>query len=166
MLKALIPFLLVMPFVSSVAADEPESTNPLTGVSSIYINADMATRLEIRRVLQRELPKLKYPSKVSEADVVVEIRTNLSRIRHHNRKQDILYLAGGTAGPGMPTRLRPIDQGGPKLIENGLSGIAIRGDTILLIHHGVSSALFPAQFAKELAKAWRGANSAEPAPQP
>lgn len=170
MSKALTSLAFLALFIPLAAAqDLPQAPppNPLAGAESVFINADMATRMEIRRVLQRELPKLKYPAKMSEADVIVEIRTNLQRIKASNRQQpDVILVSSGGSGTSQPVRVRPIDQAGPKLLENGLSGVAVHGNIVLLIHHGVSSQLFPAQFAKELVKAWRDANAPDAAPQP
>ena len=144
-------------------AEEPAPPqNPLAGISTVYINAEPQMRMEIRRVLAKQLPQLKFPKKPSEAQVIFEVRTNLNPTRLDNRKSsEIVYRNIGT-GTDIPATKRAIEQTGPRMVVNGLAGVAIRGNVVYVVHYGLSSPFFPTQFATEVVKAYKEAN---PAPE-
>ena len=149
---------LLLPAVAALAEEPAPPPNPLAGMTSIYINAEPQTRMEIRRVLAKQLPKLKFPKKPSEADVIIEVRTNLNPTRLDNRKGgEIVYRNIGT-GTDIPATQRAVEQTGARMVVNGLAGVALRGNVVYVIHYGVSSPFFPTQFADAIVKAYREAN--------
>jgi hypothetical protein len=167
MTKALIPLVLLALFVPLAAgqeAAETEPPNPLAGVRSVFINSmDMGVKREIRMVLSKELPQLKLAGKSKEADVILEIRDNLTptRLDNRNREQIVFRGSGGGASgtTAQPTTAVRSDQpGGARMIVQGTFGVAVRGPVTLVVHKGVPSPFFARQFATELVKAYREAN--------
>lgn len=150
--------LLLVP-AAVVFAEEPKAVSPLAGATSIYINAEPQTRLEIRRIIAKGLPKLKFAKKPSEADVILEIRTNLNPTRLDDRHagSQIVYRNIGTDTQIATTQRQP-ERAGARMVVNGLAGVALRGNVVYVIHYGVSSPFFPTQFATEVIKAYKEAN--------
>jgi len=145
-----------------VFAEEPEAVSPLAGATSIYINAEPQTRLEIRRIIAKGLPKLKFAKKPSEADVILEIRTNLNPTRLDDRHAGSQIVYRNVGDTQIPTMQKQPERTGARMVINGLAGVALRGNVVYVIHYGVSSPFFPTQFATEVMKAYKEANP-EPA---
>lgn len=167
MTKALTLLILLALFAPLAAAQEPaepEPLNPLAGIRSVFINTmDLAVKREIRVILSKELPDLKFPAKAKEADVILEIRNNLTPTRLDNRSREQIVFRGGGGGASgttaQPSTAVKSDQpSGPRMIIQGTFGVAVRGPVTLVVHKGVPSPFFARQFATELVKAYREAN--------
>lgn len=154
----LVLFAFAVPF--AVAEDVP---NPLAGARTVFINAHPATRHELRAAIARELPSLAFVSRADQADVILELRINLTPTAPQtNQVREVVnidrYGRLTTLGNGRPVAAVPLAKRPTQLVD-GATGVAIRGDVAFVVYHGVTGPFTPSYFAREFVKAWREANA-------
>ncbi|HSP16294.1 MAG TPA: hypothetical protein VLV78_16220 [Thermoanaerobaculia bacterium] len=137
----------------------------LTGIHTVYIDADARAKHDMASALKKELPQVRVVSRSSAADAVLDLRFagfvsgGRSAAAPAGDQTVLVSVGGRVEEQAVPTpQLRTSYSTFSDPVSRSSAVVRLRNGNEMVIHEGFDSPSFSDQAAARFIRAWREAN--------